>query len=72
MIGFFAPSKTPRSVVDRLNSALVHALTEAAVKERLMRSGVEVAANSPDEFATMIKSDIARTSKVIREVQATG
>jgi tripartite-type tricarboxylate transporter receptor subunit TctC len=42
------------------------------MKERLMRSGVEVAANSPDEFATMIKSDIARTSRVIREARITG
>jgi tripartite-type tricarboxylate transporter receptor subunit TctC len=67
-----APAKTPHAIVDRLDRALVHALTDTEVKERLMRSGVEVAANSADEFATMIKSDIARTSRVIRDAHITG
>jgi len=72
MIGFFAPAKTPRPVIDVLNRELVGALTHPEVKARLMSSGVEVVANSPEEFGRIIKADIVRTSKVIREAGITG
>jgi tripartite-type tricarboxylate transporter receptor subunit TctC len=72
MIGFFAPAKTPRPVIDVLHRELVRALTHPEVKERLMASGLEVAANTPEQFTTMIKADIARTSKVIRDAGIKG
>jgi tripartite-type tricarboxylate transporter receptor subunit TctC len=72
MIGFFAPAKTPRPIIDLLNRELVRALTNPEVKERLMSSGVEVAANTPEEFGTMIKADIARTGRLIRDAGIKG
>ena len=72
MIGFFAPAKTPRPIIDVPHRELVRALTHPEVKERLMASGLEVAANTPEQFATMIKADIARTSKVIRDAGIKG
>lgn len=72
MIGFFAPAKTPRGIVDVLQREIARALTSADVKERLMASGLEVAANTPEEYAAMIKADIARTGKVIRDAGIKG
>ena len=72
MIGFFAPAKTPRPVIDVLHRELVRALTHAEVKDRLMASGLEVVANTPEQFATMIRADITRTSKVIRDAAIKG
>jgi tripartite-type tricarboxylate transporter receptor subunit TctC len=67
MIGYFAPAKTPPEIVALLNRELVRALRQPDVQERLHRSGIEVAANTPSEFAAQIKADIARTSKLIRD-----
>jgi tripartite-type tricarboxylate transporter receptor subunit TctC len=72
MIGFFAPAKTPRPILDLLNRELVRALTHPEVKERLMNTGFEVGANTPEEFAAMIKADIARTGKLIRDAGIKG
>ncbi len=72
MIGFFAPAKTPKPVVDVVHRELARALMQSDVRERLMISGVEVAANTPEEFTAMIKTDIARTGKLIREAGIKG
>lgn len=72
MIGFFAPAKTPRPLIDTLNRELVRALTVPETKEKLMASGMEVAANTPEEFASLMKADIARTGKLIRDAGIKG
>lgn len=40
---------------------------QADMRERLAQLGLEVAVNSPDEFAAVIAADIARWAKVIRD-----
>jgi tripartite-type tricarboxylate transporter receptor subunit TctC len=72
MIGFFAPAKTPPAVVDVLNRELVHALKQPDVEERLRMSGIEVSANTSSEFGALIKADIARTAKLIRDAGIKG
>jgi len=42
-------------------------LNRADVKERFLNAGSEVVGGSPQEFTAMIKSDIARMSKVIKD-----
>lgn len=65
--GIVAPAKTPAAVVARLNQELVKALNRAEVKQRLGELGIEVVANTPDEYAASMKNDIARTSKLIKD-----
>jgi tripartite-type tricarboxylate transporter receptor subunit TctC len=72
MIGFFAPAKTPPAIVEVLNRELTHALKEPDAYERLRMSGIEVSANTPSEFGALIKADIARTAKLIRDAGITG
>jgi tripartite-type tricarboxylate transporter receptor subunit TctC len=72
LIGFFAPAATPPAVVRLLNREIVQALHREDVKTRLFNSGVEVAGNTPEEFAAVIKADIVRTGKVIREAGISG
>ena len=72
MIGFFAPAKTPPAIVEVLNRELTHALKEPDVEERLRMSGIEVSANTPSEFGALIKADIARTAKLIRDAGIKG
>ena len=66
-LGALAPAKTPASIVNRLNQELLRALDQAEIKEKLLSSGMEAAPTTPKELAAMIKSDIVRLGKVIRD-----
>jgi tripartite-type tricarboxylate transporter receptor subunit TctC len=65
--GILAPAGTPREIVNRLNSEIHKALASADLKERLANAGVEPLANTPEQFADFIKSEIVRYAKVIKE-----
>jgi tripartite-type tricarboxylate transporter receptor subunit TctC len=67
MYGLLAPPKTARAIIARLNQEIVQVLTRAEVKEKFHNAGVEVVGSSPDEFATLIKSDLSRLGKVIQD-----
>ena len=67
MTHFMAPAKTPPAIITRLNQEIVRVLNRAEVKERYLKSGVEVVGNSPEEFAAVMKADIAKISKVIKD-----
>ena len=66
--GLFAPAKTSATVVSQLNKEVVSALARPDVKERLARSGAESASSSPEVFGAIVRDDIARWGKVIRDV----
>jgi tripartite-type tricarboxylate transporter receptor subunit TctC len=65
--GVSAPGSTPRGIVDRVNADVRKALTESDVKARLLDQGIEPTPNSPDQFAEMIRSEIAKWEKVVRD-----
>jgi tripartite-type tricarboxylate transporter receptor subunit TctC len=65
--GLFAPAKTPVQIINRLNKEVVQVLDKADVKERLLNLGIEPIGNSPAEFAAIIKTDMTRMGKVIKE-----
>ena len=66
-LGALAPAGTPRPIVDKLNAAMVKALREPDVVERLAGLGVEIVGNSPDEFARVIRADIVKWAKVVKD-----
>ena len=65
--GIWAPAKTPEAIVKRLNQEIVRFLTMPAVKERLLSMGIEAAPSSPEQFAAIIKSEMVRMGKVIKD-----
>ena len=65
--GMFAPRATPAAIVGRLNREAVRLLSQSDVKEKFFNVGSEAVGNSPQEFAAMIKSEMTRLSKVIKE-----
>jgi len=65
--GVLAPAGTPAVLVDRLNREIVRTLNRREVRERLHSSGIEVVGSSPQEFASKMKVDIARTNKLIKD-----
>jgi tripartite-type tricarboxylate transporter receptor subunit TctC len=65
--GISAPAGTPKTIVDKVNAALVEIARMPDIKEQLSSIGAEPATMSPSAFAAMIKRDIARWRKVADE-----
>jgi tripartite-type tricarboxylate transporter receptor subunit TctC len=64
--GLLAPAGTPRPIVNRLNEAVAQILKSPQAHERYANVGAEIRYNSPEEFAALIRSDVAKWAKVIR------
>ena len=62
-----APAQTPAVIVNRLNREIVRFLKTPEAKEPFFNSGVEAVGNSPDELAALMRSDIAKWGKVIKD-----
>jgi tripartite-type tricarboxylate transporter receptor subunit TctC len=65
-VGILAPGGTPPAVVTALNAQIVKAMRNPAVIERLAADGNEVVAGSPEQFASLIKTELARWAKVVK------
>jgi tripartite-type tricarboxylate transporter receptor subunit TctC len=65
--GILAPAGTPAPAIAKLNAALVGALDDPAVRQRLHNAGTAPAPSSPDEFAAYLREELARWSKLIKE-----
>ncbi len=66
--GLFAPAGTPQEIITWLHKESTAILRATTVKERLAVDGIEVVANSPDEFAALIKAEIAKWTKLVKAV----
>jgi tripartite-type tricarboxylate transporter receptor subunit TctC len=67
MSGIFAPAKSARTVVTRLNQEVARVLARPDVKEKFFQSGAEPSPETPQEFGAKIKAEIARIGKVIKD-----
>lgn len=65
--GFLAPAGTPRAIVARLNAEINAALRLPDVRSKLETAGIEIQGGSPQDYAALIKSDLAKWGKVVKE-----
>lgn len=65
--GLFAPAAAPRDVIGKLNTDAVGALNVPEVKERMAGQGLFVVANTPEQFAAFVKTEIPRWAKVVKD-----
>ena len=65
--GVAAPARTPLTVVTKLHADVVRALKTPEVEERLRRDGSETVGNAPGELAAIVRSDLARWRKYVKE-----
>lgn len=68
--GMFAPGGTPRAIVERLNAEVVRILQLPDVRERLSAEAFELPADTPDQFAGIIKGEMARWAKLVKDTGA--
>ncbi len=67
--GFAVPAATPKAAVQKLNTEIAKALRNPGVAERLQGLGLEIVADTPEEFARFVA---AESEKMRRLVQVSG
>jgi tripartite-type tricarboxylate transporter receptor subunit TctC len=65
--GILAPARTPRAVLARLNAEIVKAIGTPEVQERFIGQGLDPVASTADEFSALIKSDLAKWAKIVKD-----
>ncbi|MBU3611041.1 tripartite tricarboxylate transporter substrate binding protein [Polynucleobacter wuianus] len=63
--GVFVPANTPKSIVKKLNIALVVSMNTPAIKEKFESIGAEPIGSSPEEMAIYLNKEIERWGRVI-------
>jgi tripartite-type tricarboxylate transporter receptor subunit TctC len=64
--GLTAPAKTPRDVILKINADVLKVISSPELKERLKAEGSDPVGNSPEQFATYLRDEIAKWAKVIK------
>jgi tripartite-type tricarboxylate transporter receptor subunit TctC len=64
--GFLAPAKTPRAVIGRLNAEVTKILHAPETRSVFTNEGAEPVGNKPEEFAAIIRSEMAKWTKVVK------
>lgn len=65
--GFLAPAGTPKDVVAKLNSEFNKALKQPDLQKKLGDQGADAVGGTPEQFAALIKDDIVRWGKVVKQ-----
>ena len=65
--GLLAPAKTPEPIVRRLYQEVVQFMKQPAVQKKFFDEGADALASTPEEFAAVIRSDMAVLGKVIKD-----
>lgn len=64
--GMFAPARTPPALVRRISVEIAQVLAAAEIRDHFERAGAQPVGSVPDEFGALVKSEMAKWSKVIK------
>ena len=64
--GIMAPAGTPRKIVDFLNQSLITGLRSPDMRGRIRAQSLDLWTSTPEEFAAVIKKDLARWGKAVK------
>ena len=63
----FAPAGTPKPIVDRLYAEIAKILQMPDVQKRLTELGLDLSGMPPNELAALVKADVPRLGKIVKE-----
>jgi tripartite-type tricarboxylate transporter receptor subunit TctC len=63
--GLFAPAATPQAIVNRLQQATAKVLNTADIQSRFKEMGGIAGGNSPAEFTTFVRAEIANWKQTV-------
>jgi len=65
--GILAPAGTPRPIIDRLHQEIVKVVRSPEFGQVLTNEGATAVGNTPAEFDAIIRADVAKWAKIIKE-----
>lgn len=65
--GVYAPTGTPKVVIERLNSAVNRAMQNPEVRERFSSQGLVPLGGTPEELTEYLRTSVARWTKVVKD-----
>jgi tripartite-type tricarboxylate transporter receptor subunit TctC len=68
--GVFATAGTPRPVVDRLNAEIRRIVAMPDIRDAMASQGAEPATDTPEEFAAIVKADVAKWARIVKATGA--
>ena len=66
--GIVVPAKTPGEIIRRLNTEIVQWLSQPGAREQLAKMGVEIVADTPEQFAAFLREENVRWGKLVKEL----
>lgn len=69
--GLFAPAGTPKPIVTQLHGAVVAAMKSKDLIDKLALQGAEPFVNNPEQFAAMLKAEMSKWAKIVKDSGAT-
>jgi tripartite-type tricarboxylate transporter receptor subunit TctC len=69
--GVLGPAGLPRPIVNKVNSEITRALAQADMQERFVAQGIDLQSSTPEQFSALIKSEVVKWRKVVRDAGAT-
>jgi tripartite-type tricarboxylate transporter receptor subunit TctC len=64
--GVFAPVGTPKEAIDKWHADTVAVLALPDVREKIVAQGFDVVGNTPEQYAAIVRSDIAKWTRVVK------
>jgi tripartite-type tricarboxylate transporter receptor subunit TctC len=65
--GVLAPAKTPKELINKIQSDIKVAMSGPEIKEKMDKLGIEIISSSPEEFDQYLKSEFNKWSNVARQ-----
>jgi tripartite-type tricarboxylate transporter receptor subunit TctC len=65
--GVYAPARTPKAIVDKLNAEVLAALATPAIKERMEALGVDIWAKGPEALRELTAADLAKWGPIVKK-----
>jgi len=65
--GILATGRTPQPIIDKLNREIVRALQSAEVRQQLTSLGLEPVGNTPGQFGSTIRAEMAQWAQVVKQ-----
>jgi tripartite-type tricarboxylate transporter receptor subunit TctC len=66
LVGIVAPAATPRELVHRISADIARAVKSSDLTERMKQQGMVPVGSTPEEFDTLIRSEIEKWAKVVK------
>jgi tripartite-type tricarboxylate transporter receptor subunit TctC len=68
--GVLTAAGTPRPIVERLNAEIRRAVASHEVNDALVKQGAEPVSDTPEEFAAIVRADVAKWAKIVKQTGA--